>query len=473
MNELNKLFERIIQKVNINLRELHFDVRPFTHELLPPDQLSRFYAFYGITPDHPLDLSFKHSALAGSYFLGKCSVANSLLYKTDIRGDELKRNGQTVSDGQFSVELTTDEMIDIRDSLLVKTLVHNFSHDLECPETFSIYDTLAMDYSNIHGAPINGCFLGPFATVDLTTVHDCVIGAYSYIQAGEIGHMQIDPGTIWVRSPENFNFLYRYPAEELASYISLSPEQVPWGKLIDFIDQHKDAFNRVFDVVNLETISSIPETASLDRYAVVLPSTSIGEKVLVSQRAYLENSSLGEGANAQENCFIINSSLKGFNVSAHGSKIIETDLEMNVFTGFNSFVCGRPDGRISVGENCIIMPHTIIDVEEALEIPADHLVWGLIRNSDDLEANSISLKTLENSTAPIKRGTMHFEGNGSGFVGAFKERIHHILEVNGAFFDGEKGSGHAQRNQKLSLNTIQPFQFGEKQGLYPSIRILP
>jgi hypothetical protein len=35
---------------------------------------------------------------------------------------------------------------------------------------------------------------------------------------------------------------------------------------------------------------------------------------------------LGEGANAQENCYILNSRLKGFNVIAQGAKIIETDL---------------------------------------------------------------------------------------------------------------------------------------------------
>ena len=79
MKELEKLFNRIVQRVNINLRELKFDVSPFADALIPPDQMTKFYAFYGITPDHPLDLHFEHSALAGSYFLGKCRVRNSLL----------------------------------------------------------------------------------------------------------------------------------------------------------------------------------------------------------------------------------------------------------------------------------------------------------------------------------------------------------------------------------------------------------
>ena len=133
MNKLEELFNRIVQRVNINLRELNFDVSPFAIQLMPPDQMSKFYAFYGITPDHPLDLHFDHCGLAGSYFLGKCRVKNSLLYKSDIRGDELKRKGHTVSFQNQTLTLTKDELIDIEDSALVKTLVHNYSHDPETP----------------------------------------------------------------------------------------------------------------------------------------------------------------------------------------------------------------------------------------------------------------------------------------------------------------------------------------------------
>jgi hypothetical protein len=55
--------------------------------------MTKFYAFYGITPHHPLNLVFKHANLSGSYFLGQVRVTNSLLYKSDIRGDELKKKG--------------------------------------------------------------------------------------------------------------------------------------------------------------------------------------------------------------------------------------------------------------------------------------------------------------------------------------------------------------------------------------------
>ena len=473
MNELIKLYQRIVQRVNINLRELKFDVNPYAQHLIAIEQMKNFYAFYGITTDHPLDLHFEHSALAGSYFLGKCKVKNSILYKSDIRGDELKRKGDILNSNGFEITLSKDETIDVQDSALIKTLVHNYSHDPEDPEHFFIKDTLSMDYANIHGAPSDGCFLGPFATVDLTTMRDCAIGAYSYIQAGEISHLSVDPGTIWINNPGSFNFLYKFPTELLKEYITLSSDKVPLGKLIDFIEERKEKFQRVFDFVNLEEMDNVPQTSSLDRYAVILPNFKIDENVLISQRAYIENSTLGKGSNAQENCFIINSKLEGYNVSAHGSKIFEADLKSGVFTGFNSFLLGKQKARITVGENSIIMPHTIIDSNEPLHIPADHFVWGLIQSKEELKTNSVSIEEIGAQREGFTKGRMHFEGNGSLLVQAFKDRIHHILEVNGAFFDNGENDGHAQRNQKLSLNTIQPFQFGEVEGMYPTIRILP
>jgi carbonic anhydrase/acetyltransferase-like protein (isoleucine patch superfamily) len=473
MKELIRLYQRVVQRVNIKLRHLKFDINPYAAHLIATDQMTNFYAFYGITTDHPLDLRFENSALAGSYFLGKCGVVNSLLYKSDIRGDELKRAGQSVSFKDFTLSLTEDEKIEIQDSILVKTLVHNYSHDPETPEKFYIRNTLSMDYANIHGAPSDGCFLGPFATVDLTTMRDCAIGAYSYIQAGEISHLNVGPGTIWVNSPGTFNFFYEHPREELEKYIRLSSDKIPLGILIDFIDEREENFQRIFDFVNLTEISSVPETASLDRYAVVLPNFKINDNVLVSQRAYIENSSLGKGANAQENCFIVNSNLAGHNVTAHGAKIFEAELGTGVFTGFNSFLHGRKNARLRVGKDAIIMPHTIIDIEEPLEIPQAHMVWGLVRNKEELALNSLPLERLMQVDGVFSQGRMHFEGNGQQLVQAFKDRIHHILEVNGAFFEDGKNAGHAQKNQKLSLNTIQPFQFGPLEGMYPDIRILP
>ena len=93
MNALEKLFIRIVQRININLREMEFDAKPYVWDLIPKSQMTKFYAFYGISPDHPLNLRFRNSGLAGSYFLGKIQATNSLLYKTDVRGDELKKKG--------------------------------------------------------------------------------------------------------------------------------------------------------------------------------------------------------------------------------------------------------------------------------------------------------------------------------------------------------------------------------------------
>lgn len=472
MKALKDLFDRIVQRVNINLRELEHDVAPFVQDLVPFDQLTKFYAFYGITPHHPLDLQFRHSNLAGSYFLGKCCATNSILYKSDIRGDELKKKGTVYPYQNFQIPISKDEAIRIEDSFLVKTLVHCFSHDPETLENFFISNTVSTHYANIHGSPIDGCFLGPFSTVDLTTMNDCVVGAFSYVQAGEVSHLEIEPGTIWVRSPDQFNFIYRYPKEKLHRYIHFSANQQPQGTLMAFVDHYKEAFQHVFEMVNLAPVN-VPDSASLDRFAVILPKTTIGDNVLVAQRAYLENAYLGVGANAQENCYIINSRLEGNNVTAHGGKIIETDIAPNVFVGFNSFLRGRPDCRLQIGQESVIMPHTIIDIEQPLTIPSGHMVWGLITNPKDLETNSIALDELAKVDDYLYRGDMHFEGSGAAFVRAFQDRIHHILETNGAFFDGLTNQGHAQKNQNISFNTIQPYPDGDLEGLYPTIIIRP
>ncbi len=473
MKALENLFDRIVQRVNINLRELEYDVNPYIRNLIPLNQMVKFYAFYGITPHHPLDLAFRHSNLAGSYFLGKCRVNNSILYKSDIRGDELKKRGDLFSYQDFEIPVSQDEGFEIEDSFLIKTLVHNFSHDPETLEKFFITNTVSAHYANIHGSPTDGSFLGPFATVDLTTMNDCVIGAFSYIQASEISHLKIDPGTIWVRSPGQFNFLYRYPQDQLRPYIHFTTGERPQGLLFDFVENRKEAFQRIFERVNLEHPVAVPKTASLDRFAVAIPDIRISDNVLVSQRAFLQNAWLGKGANAQENCYIINSRLEGLNVTAHGAKIVQADLGPKVFVGFNSFLRGGPDCLLTIGQESVVMPHTIIDIKKPLTIPDGHLVWGLITGREDLAANSISLSDFSKIDGSFSQGKMFFEGQGAHFVEAFRHRIEHILEANGAFFDGNRLRGHAQKNQNISFNTIQPYPEGDLEGLYPTIVIQP
>jgi carbonic anhydrase/acetyltransferase-like protein (isoleucine patch superfamily) len=473
MKEIEKLFDRIVQRVNINLRELEYDVNPYVHNLIPFNQMVKFYGFYGVSPHHPLSFEFRNSNLAGSYFLGRCRVSNSLLYKSDIRGDELKKEKDLFQYQDFEIPVVDDEEIHIEDSFLIKTLVHNFSHDPETLERFFIKDTISMNHANIHGAPSDGCFLGVFSTVDLTTMRDCVIGNFSYVQAGEISHLHIPPGTVWVRNPGEFNFYYQYPEDKLNDYVFLAAGTPPQGKLIDFVEDRKEAFQRIFDVVNIEQSVDVPSSASLDRYSVTKGHTTIGDNVLVAQRAYLQNAWLGNGANVQENCFIINSRLEGNDVTAHGAKIIEADVGTMVFVGFNSFLRGRPDSRLVIGKDSIVMPHTIIDIKEPLTIPPGHLVWGLIKDETDLATNSISIERLSTIDSRLTVGNMFFEGNGAGFVAAFQERIHHILEANGAFFNGAEKKGHAQKNQYISFNTIQPYPEGMKKGMFPTIVIQP
>jgi carbonic anhydrase/acetyltransferase-like protein (isoleucine patch superfamily) len=470
MSNLTRLMHRIINRININLRKPGFDSTRYILETIPIEQFSRFYAFYGLSLKHPLRIYFYNSSLAGSYFLGKCSVEHSILYKTDVRGDELKIKGESFHVDRVDIPLHKDEEIKIRDSFLIKTLIHNFSHDPEKPEEFWIKNTLSMHYSNIHGAPVEGSFIAPFATIDLTTVHDCIIGNYAYVQVGELAHHWVEPGLVWVRSEGNFDFRYRFHLEKLKNYIQLTPGKRPEGILMDFVETRKKDFEDIFEQVQATSLPSA-KGASVSPYAVLKGDVQIGENVFVAQRAYLENAFLGKGSNAQENCYIINSTLKGNNITAHGGKVIHTSLGCDVFIGFNSFVNGKPDAPITIGEKSIVMPHCIIDAQEPINIPPNHLIWGLIHTQADLKNHTISLDELAKVDGKIEKGAMIFQGSGQAFVEGFRHRLEHILEANGAFYDGEKGEGHAQKGQNIVFNIIQPYSDGPLKGLFPTLDI--
>jgi carbonic anhydrase/acetyltransferase-like protein (isoleucine patch superfamily) len=459
MNKLDKLFDRIIGKVNISLREFNFDAKKYLKYLqdyIPLRQLIKFYAFYGFIGHQPFNFHFSRSNLAGSYFLGNCKVDNAILYKSDIRGDELKSKGDTIKYQGIDFTLDLDEKVRIQDSILIKTLVHNCSNDPANPELFLIKNAASAPYANIHGSLVEGCFLGPFATADLTRLHGCILGTYAYVQTGE-----------------NFEFSYRFPPKVLDRYIRFKIGQQPSGIFIDFIRKRKEEFQQIFDAVNLEPPSMVPKSTSLSRYAVVRPKIHIGENVLVAQRAYLENSFLGNGANAQENCYIINSRLKGNNVTAHGAKLVHARLAKNVFVGFNAFLRGTADCPLDIGTGSVVMPHTIIDLKQPVAIPAGHLVWGYIQNPDDLKYNSLSLKKFAAIRHQKTIKTMKFRGNGAAFVQSFRHRIQHILEANGAYFDGKNNRGHAQQDQNISFNIIQPYMTGPRKGLFPTLDIQP
>lgn len=201
---------------------------------------------------------------------------------------------------------------------------------------------------------------------------------------------------------------------------------------------------------------------------------TVAENVLVAQRSWVEDSHLGKGANAQENCYIINSHYEGNNVTAHGGKVINCRMGTNTFVGFNSFLRGLKDSPVEVGNGCIVMPHTIIDATEPISIPEDHLVWGLIRTAADLDTNSMPLADFAKLKGQFQLGNMTFEGIGAKFVEGFGHRIEHILELNGAFYNGsDENSGHAQNNRRVSYNILMPFTEGDRKGLFPSLSIAP
>ena len=473
MQELERLMDRIIVRSNISWRRLDFDVAPYLRPSIPGRKLSKYYAFYAISSHHPLCLHFSRSSLAGSYFLGKCRVEGSILYKSDIRGDELKLKGEEVQHGGYRMVVDQDEIISISDSLLIKTLVHNRSHDPESPEVFRIKNSVTCAYANIHGSPLDGSFLGAFATVDLTSLHGCIVGSYAYVQAGELWHKKIDPGQIWINQENSFDFSYRFPEAVLSRYIRCEPGSPPSGLFMDFIKTRKEDFKRVFDAVCLDPSGNVPKSSALSRYAVIKPKTRIGDNVLITQRAYVEDSFLGKGSNAQENCFIINSRLQGYNVTAHGAKIINAQLEEKVFVGFNSFLRGLAESPLRIGRASIIMPHTIIDLEEPVSIPPAHLVWGYISRANDVKDHSLSLKILAKSSGLLSIGDMEFQGRGSLVAAAIQSRIEHILEANGAYFDGRRYKGHAQKNRGIAYNIIQPYAVGVQKGIFPTIDIRP
>jgi carbonic anhydrase/acetyltransferase-like protein (isoleucine patch superfamily) len=473
MKTLERLIQRISRQVNIYLRDLDFDAGPYAENIVPLRQFTKFYGFYGITAHHPIHFHFSNSSLAGTYLLGQCSVDNAVLYKSDVRGDELKSRGGKLNYKGEEVLLDRDEVIRITDSYLIKTLIHNYSHDPEDPENFVIRGVISMPYANIHGAPMEGCFLGSFATADLTKLQKCVLGEYAYVQVGELTHTNVPAGLVWVKAKDLFEFRYQHDPAVLADYISMPPGDRPGGKFIDFEEALQDAFQPCFDQVCLIHDVKVSRWSSVSPYAVVRGNCDIGENVLVCQRAYLENARLGRGANAQEHCSIINSDLAGYNVTAHGGFIINCKMDENIFVGFNAYLHGLDDAPLQVGRGCVVMPHTIIDLAEPVAIPPETLIWGHITCQKDVAANSISLKKLSRVTSKIQVGNMVFQGSGAEFVKAFNHRINHILEANGAYFDGKKDRGHAQKGQNIAFNIIQPYIMGPMKGIYPAMDINP
>jgi len=470
MDKLDALFDHITSRVNVNLKPMGIDIAPLLKNTIPRNRHLLYYAFYAMTTDHPLSFKFTNSNLGGTYFLGKTQVDRSVLYKSDVRGDELKNKGDIVEFNGVKTKLFYDEMISITNSFLVKTLVHNNSKNPETPEVFKILNTVAMHFSNIHGTTTEGVFLGAFATVDLSTLHNCVVGDFSYVQALDLSRVTIEPGRVWIKYDE-FEFNYVYPEGVVEKYVSLDKNGNLTGEFIDYVDERKADFVPNYATVCFDPIENLGEGAYVSPYAVLKGECTIGKNALVVQRAHVENSFIGEGSNAQENCYIMNSTYEGFGVTAHGGKVINTRLGTGVFVGFNSFVHGTESCPITVGKDSIVMPHTIIDAEEPISIPENSVVWGYVTKQADLETQCMNLDDLAKAT-DVTIGNMTFKGDGKAFVEAFRHRIEHILEENGAHFNNsDETRGHAQKTQDACFSILQPYQSGPKKGMYPTIRI--
>jgi carbonic anhydrase/acetyltransferase-like protein (isoleucine patch superfamily) len=213
--------------------------------------------------------------------------------------------------------------------------------------------------------------------------------------------------------------------------------------------------------------------AAVNDYAVVRGNTRIGANVLVAQRAYLEDAHLGDGANAQENCMLLRAHLSGQNVTAHGARVVDAALEEGVFVGFNALVRGTAGRGLKVGRGGIVLPHTLIDLKEPVEIPPNRLVWGHITAEADLKGCTLDLEDLEKARGDLTVGAMSFRGDGEAMVSDLRSRIHHILEENGAFFDGNGRIGHAQRDRTIAFNALRPYTDGDRAGLCPTVEVGP
>ncbi|WP_320008226.1 transferase [Maridesulfovibrio sp.] len=469
MKQIQKLINHIISRVNVNLRPMGLDVEQDLTSIINVNKLTEAYAYYALSIDHPIYFRFRESNLGGSYFLGKCDVDRSIILWSDIRGDELKSAGTKLNFSGVTTELYRDEVIQVVNSFLLKTLVHNYSRNPEMPEFFRILNTVAMHYANIHGTTTEGAYLGAFATADLSVMHNCILGNYCYVQAGDLSKVCIGPGRIWIKAEGKYEFNYRYPQATLERYISWDQNGELVGLFAEFLKGRRSDFLPVYDTLAKKFSVWVPENAFVSRYAVVKGDCVIGENCLVAQRAYIEHSVLGTGSNAQENSFIVHSRFAGFVVVAHGGKLVHCDIGEKVFIGFNSFLHGTEENTVSVGGGSIVMPHTIIHAYEPIKIPDETIIWGYVTKQEDLKTQSMSLRDFAKGKA-FNIGRMSFYGDGAAFIRDFQNRVEHILVDNGARFDGNPESrGHAQRTQYVSYNLFQPYLGGEKKGMFPTI----
>jgi hypothetical protein len=122
------------------------------------------------------------------------------------------------------------------------------------------------------------------------------------------------------------------------------------------------------------------------------------------------------------------------------------------------------------------MPHTIIDIREPLSIPAGQFGVGIDQRCHrSCEQTAFRIQEFAGINGKFNKGEHVLRRRRSRLYRRLSRiRIHHILEANGAFCDAKKTRGHAQKNQNISFNTIQPYPEGDQRKvLYPTIIIRP
>jgi len=469
MDTLQTLINRIVQRVSDGLRPLGFDVRSYLTGLDPLAEPIDSPFIFDLSSGHPPPVAFRASALAGSYCLGQVAVESAVVLGSDIRGDELKRAGDPFGVDGRRMHLAKDEIIHIKNSLLMKVLVHHHARDIEDMHRYRVHHTVALPFANIHGSPVAETFLGTGSTVDLTSAAGCVIGEHAYVQAGRLRHRHIPPGRIWIRSGKHYELNYQFDPDRLARYVRHEPGKPPSGEMIRIAGDLRRFLDKGFKTASIHRNTTPTPGTYISPYSAIRGDCRIDGNVLVLQRAYLEDAQVGQGANVQENAGLIRSVLDGLNVTAHGAKIIDARIGTRGFVGFNAFLRGVSGLGLQVGRDSIVLPHTIIDLEAPLDIPPGSLVWGLIRDGRDFENHHVPLADLSGMNGRFDLGALVFRGRGEDFVQGFSKRIDHILEANGAFYDGRHRQGHAQRFQDLLTNVIYAYPRGDRRGLHPTL----
>lgn len=151
------------------------------------------------------------------------------------------------------------------------------------------------------------------------------------------------------------------------------------------------------------------------------------------------------------------------------ARIANVETGRDVTVGLDSLLRGTQDAPVSIGEGCLILPHTIVDSSERgkrkLEIPPGRLVWGHITGAEDLAGNSLPLEAFWGDDLSIELGAMRFQGSGKSF----------LAEMRGDGSSPDRpspfGSTSCSELSAVSFCVIQPYPEGDLEGFAPTISL--